>query len=62
MNTIHTQINPYTFNPPQKASSLSRLKLYISIYRIQDQEKNPDTNADVNAHVMHLQVMVSKIR
>jgi hypothetical protein len=62
MITIHTQINPYTFDPSPNASRLSRLKLYISTYRIQDQEKNPDTNADVNAHVMHLQVLVSKIR
>jgi hypothetical protein len=62
MNTIHTQINPYTFNPSPNASSLSRLKLYISIYHMKDQEKNPDTNADVNAHVMHLQVMVKEIR
>jgi hypothetical protein len=61
MITIHTQINSYTFNPSPNTSSLSRLKLYVSTYRIQDQEKNPDTNADVDAHVMHLLVMVSKI-
>jgi hypothetical protein len=48
MNTIHTQINPYTFNPSPYASSPSKLKLYSNTYRIQDQKKTPRTLTHVS--------------